>query len=353
MGLDLVGNSGKTLGLMTRKAKQDSADEPKKVASHTVKLDAAQAEKLRRILVGKGWVSFPVEHTAFAFKGTDVNVVHYKSGKCVIAGKGTEEFVKFVLEPDVTGQALLGYDSELNPEWFEEHAGLDESGKGDLFGPVVSACVIASGDVVREWIKAGIKDSKKLTDPKIAELDRMIRETPGVAVKTTFARMAKYNELHSRFGKNLNRLLGWMHATSCEEALKAYEAAHGHRPKWGLLDQFSEEPIVQKELARKGVEFDLRMRTKAESDPVVAAASIVARAAFVRELERLSQDGGVHLPKGSGSEAKAAATELVGRLGPAILVNFAKLHFKTAYEARGLTPPEPKPFFKGRRKTAE
>ena len=334
---------------MTRKAKPDSDENPKKVAMHTVKLDSAQAEKLRGILVAKRWVSFPVDHSAFAFKGENLNIVHYKSGKCVISGKGTEDFVKFTLEPDVTGQALLGYEEENNPEWFEEHAGLDESGKGDLFGPVVSACVIASGDVIRAWIELGIMDSKKLTDPKIAELDRAIRSTPGVAVKTTFMRMAKYNELHSRFGKNLNRLLGWMHATSCEEALKNYEEMNGRRPKWGLLDQFSEEPIVQKELARKGVEFDLRMRTKAESDPVVAAASIVARAAFVRELDRLSADGNIHLPKGSGSEAKNVAIELVGRLGPAILVNFAKLHFKTAYEARGLEPPAPTPF-KGRKK---
>ena len=336
---------------MARKAKQDSDDEPKKVAMHTLKLDSAQAAKLRAILVAKGWASFAVDHAAFAFKGENLNIVHYKSGKCVISGKGTEDFVKFTLEPDVTGQAILGYEEANNPEWFEEHAGLDESGKGDLFGPVVSACVIATGEMTREWIELGIKDSKKLTDTKIAELDRIIRSTPGVAVKTTFMRMAKYNELHSRFGKNLNRLLGWMHATSCEEALKNYEELNGRRPAWGLLDQFSEEPIVQKELARKNIAFDLRMRTKAESDPVVAAASIVARAAFVRELDRLSADGGVPLPKGSGAEAKRAAVELIERLGPAILINFAKMHFKTAYEARGIEPREPKPFF--RRKKAE
>jgi ribonuclease HIII len=334
---------------MAKKTKQDSEENPKKVAMHTLKLDTAQAEKLKALLIGKGWVSAVVDHAAFAYKGPSCNVVHYKSGKCVISGKGTEEFVKFTLESEVTGQALLGYEEELNPEWFEEHAGLDESGKGDLFGPVVSACVIATGEMTREWIKAGIKDSKKLTDTKIAELEKVIRGTPGVAVKTTFARMSKYNELHSRFGKNLNRLLGWMHATSCEEALKDYELLHGRRPTWGLLDQFSEEPIVQNELERKKVIFDLRMRTKAESDPVVAAASIIARATFVRELDRLSADGGVRLPKGSGAEAKEAAIELVGRLGPAILVNFAKLHFKTAYEARGLEPPAPKPF-KGRKK---
>jgi len=57
----------------------------------------------------------------------------------------------------------------------------------------VSACVNATGDISREWIKAGIKDTKKLTDSKISELEKVIRETPFVAVKTTFARMSKYN----------------------------------------------------------------------------------------------------------------------------------------------------------------
>ena len=113
------------MGLMARKAKQDSDDEPKKVAMHTLKLDVAEAAKLRTILVAKGWVSFPVDHAAFAFKGENLNIVHYKSGKCVISGKGTEDFVKFTLEPDVTGQAVLGYEEANNPEWFEEHAGLD------------------------------------------------------------------------------------------------------------------------------------------------------------------------------------------------------------------------------------
>lgn len=334
---------------MAPKAKKDSG-EPKKPALHTLKLTEAQARRLGEILRAKGWELFEVEHSLFAFKGPQVNVVHYTSGKCVVSGKGTEEFVKFTLEPEVTGEALMGYDEARNPEWFEEHLGLDESGKGDVFGPVISACVIAPGEAVRAWREAGVMDSKKLTDGKIQELEKRIRETPGVTVKTTFMRMAKYNELHSRFGKNLNRLLAWMHATSATEALQQHEASFQRRPAWGLLDQFTEEPLVQNEIARKGVTFDLRMRTKAESDPVVAAASIVARAAFVRELERLSADGGVPLPKGAGmAQHRAAMAELVGRFGPAILVNFAKLHFRETYEPRGLEPPEKKEF-KPRRK---
>lgn len=329
---------------MATKAKSDSG-EPKKPALYTVKLAPVQAEKLKSILIAKGWTPFPVEHSAFAFKGLGVNVVHYASGKCVVSGKGTEDFVKFTLEGEVTGEAKMGYEAENNPEWFDEHLGLDESGKGDVFGPVISACVIGDGAMVAMWREAGVADSKKLTDAKIAELDRKIRETPGVVVRTTYMRMAKYNELHSRFGKNLNRLLAWMHATSAAEALQQYEATHGRKPAWGLLDQFTEEPLVQNELTRKGITFDLRMRTKAESDPVVAAASIVARAAFVRELDKLAADGGVPLPKGAGMKPhREAMTELVDRHGTAGLVNFAKLHFRETYEPRGLEAPEKKAF---------
>ncbi len=329
---------------MATKAKSDSG-EPKKPALYTVKLAPVQAEKLKSILIAKGWTPFPVEHSAFAFKGLGVNVVHYASGKCVVSGKGTEDFVKFTLEGEVTGEAKMGYEAENNPEWFDEHLGLDESGKGDVFGPVISACVIGDGAMVSMWREAGVADSKKLNDVKIAELDRKIRETPGVVVRTTFMRMAKYNELHSRFGKNLNRLLAWMHATSAAEALQQYEATHGRKPAWGLLDQFTEEPLVQNELTRKGITFDLRMRTKAESDPVVAAASIIARAAFVRELDKLAADGGVPLPKGAGMKPhREAMTELVDRHGTAGLVNFAKLHFRETYEPRGLEAPEKKAF---------
>ena len=42
------------------------------------------------------------------------------------------------LEPDVTMAPKLGYDEVHHPDWFEPHAGLDESGKGDLFGPVIA-----------------------------------------------------------------------------------------------------------------------------------------------------------------------------------------------------------------------
>jgi len=312
---------------MTSRSRDESARP--KLASHTVKLDAAQLETLRGLLAGRGWEPFPVAHTHFAFRADHlkVNVSAYTSGKVVVAGKGTEDFVRDVLEPEVIGEARLGYDEVRHPDWFEPHAGLDESGKGDFFGPVVAATVIADRAAITSWIEAGVKDSKQIADPQILRLDALIRATKGVVVRTCLCGMPRYNELMARPGANLNRLLAWQHATALTQAL-------AERPvPWGLLDQFSEQPLTQRELARKGVAgFDLRMRPRAEEDPVVAAASVVARAEFVRQLHDLSTRLGEKLQKGAGAAAKAQGARIVERLGARALADFAKLHFRTAYE---------------------
>ncbi|HVS51352.1 MAG TPA: ribonuclease HIII [Opitutaceae bacterium] len=325
----------------------DPAEEkPKVLSSYTVKLDDAQMEKLKSILVARGWMPFEVAYTRFAFKADHlkVNVSAYTSGKVVIAGKGTEDFVRDVVEPEITGAAKLGYDEVLHPDWFESHAGCDESGKGDFFGPVIAATVIADRPAIESWIKAGVKDSKKIAELQIIKLDKIIRETKGVAVRTCFCGMPKYNELMSRPHANLNRLLAWQHATALEQALAA------KRVPWGLLDQFSKQPLTQRELAKKGVQdFELKMRTKAEEDPVVAAASIVARAEFQRQMAALSKKFGARLQKGAGPLVKEQAAQIMAKFGARALGEFAKLHFRTAYEvvsAAGkldeLPLPEPK-----------
>jgi len=314
---------------MPKKPNADEADAPKKISSYTVKLDDVQMEKLNAICLARNWEPFEVAYSRFAFKADHLklNVTAYTSGKVVIAGKGTEDFVRDTIEPEVTGAAKLGYDDVLHPDWFESHAGLDESGKGDFFGPVIAATVIADKPAIEAWIKAGVKDSKKIAEPQIIKLDKLIRETPGVSVRTCFSGMPKYNQLMARPGQNLNRLLAWLHATALCDALERKPVP------WGLLDQFTEQPLVQRELARKEVtNFELRMRTKAEEDPVVAAASVVARAEFVRQMHELSKRFGAKLQKGAGPLVKQQAQEIIARFGARTLGDFAKLHFRTAYE---------------------
>ena len=302
-------------------------DGPKKLTTYTAKLDDGQMRRVQAHCEERGWEGFEVAYARFAYKGSRVNVTGYTSGKLVVAGKETENFVVNFLEPEVLGKAVLGYEDVVHPDWYESHAGLDESGKGDFFGPVITACVIADRPAIEAWIKAGVKDSKKIADAQIMKLDALIRNTCGAVVEVFTWRMERYNELMGRKGANLNRLLAWQHASGLVRALE------NKRVPWGLLDQFSEKPLTQAELKKKGVtDFDLRMRTKAEEDPVVAAASVCARAEFVRAIRTLSDEAGLPLQKGASAAVKRQAHDLIARHGVAALRRFVKLHFRTAYE---------------------
>ena len=293
---------------------------------YTLTLIEQHREQLRDYCERRLWESFAVDYAWFAFKNKaeKVTVIAYQSGKVVIAGKGTEAFVLNVLETEISGEPQMGYEAVHHPEWFEEHAGLDEAGKGDLFGPLVCATVIAGEDAVRQWLEAGVGDSKKIADKRILALEKIIRQTPGVVIETASCGMARYNALMARPNANLNKLLGWLHARALDDALQKKLVP------WGLLDRFSRRPIVQEYL--KTPNFDLQMRTKAESDPVVAAASIVARAGFIRAMETLSRRYGEPLLKGASAQVKHQGQALVHKLGATALGDFAKMHFKTARE---------------------
>lgn len=293
---------------------------------YTISLTKPELDSLKLWLEVQRWERFEVAHAAFAFKGNQVNVVAYFSGKVVIQGKKTQDFVTYVLEGEITCVPKLGYDAIHNPSWFEAHAGLDESGKGDLFGPLVTACVIAEENVAKLFMDQGVKDSKSISsDDGILKLEKVIRSLPNVTIKTTYANMEKYNSLYTQFGSNLNVLLGWMHSKSLESALEERYVP------WGLLDQFSKAPIVQRFF--KHETFDLRMQTKAESDPIVAAASIIARATYIKIMQKLSEEAGEPLLKGASKAVLAQGKRLVKKFGPEKFGNFAKLHFKTAQEA--------------------
>lgn len=296
-----------------------------------------QIAKLREICLAKSdFTAAEVEYASFACKleasGVSVSVYPQRN-RVVFSGKGAAEFVEFEVEPKITGA-----DGGVPAEAFELHAGLDESGKGDLFGPVVSACVVAGGNTLREWREIGVRDCKQLTDKKVRELDKTIRATPGAFVKTAWPR--NYTDAYARCGSNLNKLLARVHATALGGALEAAVAA-GTVPAWGLLDQFSASQALRRQIESAGTaagieNFELKMRPRAEEDIAVAAASVVARAFFLKKIEELSKKAGAKIPPGSGANAKAAAVEIFKKFGAARFGEFVKLHFKTAAEAAAI-----------------
>ena len=298
---------------------------PKPITSYVVTLDEAQVETLGEWCETHGWQFYCPQYACYGYKNDGINLVAYQSGKLSIQGKKTQEFVTDVLEPEITKKFRLGFERVDHPEWFIEHAGMDESGKGDLFGPLVTACVIANDVAVDFWLKNGLKESKAVSnDALLFKMEALVRKPEGVIIETAYMGMEKYNELYSKFG-NLNELLAWLHAKALTNALDR------HPVSYGLLDQFSKAKLVHKHLKdRKNFKLDQRVR--AEEDPVVAAASIIARAAYVRHLKKLSELAGIELPKGCGTQAKQALAEVLQKCGTEALAKFAKLHFKTVAE---------------------
>jgi len=245
----------------------------------------------------------------------------------VIQGKGTQEFVQFRLEPEILGEAKLGYEEVHNPEAFAPHFGIDESGKGDFFGPLVIAGAYVDGAIARRFMEGGIQDSKRIgSDRKIRELAAMIKATPGVVSNIVEIKPGKYNELYQKIG-NLNRLLAWGHARVIENLLNA-------RPDCprALSDQFANPKLIERALMKNGRAIELQQRTKAESDFAVAAASILARERFIDWMESTGREYGQTIPRGASSEVKRVARALTEKHSPAILAQLAKTHFKTASE---------------------
>src|SRR6204780_5380052 len=152
----------------------------KAITIYTCKLTDPQAADLETHLRGHDFKFREVPYARFAGEKEKTNVVFYQSGKLVVQGKGTQDFVEFVLEPTILQEVKLGYETILNPELLAPRIGVDESGKGDFFGPLCVAGVYINEAVIAAWKGAGIKDSKNISsDRRIAELAKLIRGTPG------------------------------------------------------------------------------------------------------------------------------------------------------------------------------
>ena len=307
--------------------------------SHTCKLTGEQASALEAALRARHWKPRTVPYARFAFESDKANVVFYESGKLVAQGKGTRDFVEFLLEPEILKQARLGYEAVLNPDLLLPRLGVDESGKGDFFGPLCIAGVYVNEAVIAAWKGAGIRDSKNISsDKKIAELAEKIRKTPGCEIDRVTIGNEAYNRLYAKM-KSVNAILAWGHARVIENLM-----GRRHRmnpaPVRAISDQFaSSKSVVEEALMGAGRQIELVQRHQAEEDIAVAAASIIARDEFVKGLAKLEKQFNVELPKGASAAVDEAAKKFVAERGAEDLVKIAKMHFRTALRAQGLPQP--------------
>jgi ribonuclease HIII len=208
------------------------------------------------------------------------------------------------------------------PELFppeKGHIGTDESGKGDYFGPVVIAGVFlpeGQEGVLKEF---GVKDSKRTSDGRARELAEVIKS--GYTHSVVSIGPERYNELYAQL-RNLNRILAWGHSRAIENILEKVPC------RLAITDQFGDKAFVMNALMKKGKRLELIQRPKAEEDLAVAAASLLARAEFLKRLHFLSQDIGLDLPKGASALVEEVGAKLVRLHGAQVLDRVAKTHFK-------------------------
>jgi ribonuclease HIII len=311
----------------------------KPLTSYTCKLSDAQAQALKAWLQAHQYSFRQVPYARFAAERDKTNLVFYESGKLVVQGKGTQEFIEFILEPEILMEARLGYETVLNPDLLLPRFGVDESGKGDFFGPLCIAGVYVNESVVKAWKDSGVRDSKLISgDKRIKELAETIRKTPGCVSTVVPIGNEAYNRLFTKL-RSVNSMLAWGHARVIEN-LMLVKYQMNPAPIRAISDQFAHnKDVVAKALMTLGRSIELIQKHKAEEDLAVAAASILARNEFVTRLEAMGKRFDMVFPKGASAAVDAAAKEFVAKQGAENLPKVAKMHFRTAFRAQGL--PEP------------
>ena len=212
---------------------------------------------------------------------------------------------------------------------FDPRIGIDESGTGDFFGPLVIAACYAGPEQARTL--AGVRDGKRLKDDACLELDGVVRKACPHAIVVIGP--AKYNELYEKV-RNLNALVAWGHARAIESLLEQVGCERV------VTNRFADPESLRQVLMTRDRQVRLESGVNAEGDVAVAAASVLARAEFIRSLRSLSSTFGGYLPKGANWNAVEAGARIVGREGKTALKDVAKLHFKTLQDVLKLARAE-------------
>ena len=223
--------------------------------------------------------------------------------------------------------------SAFLPEQVQQWIGVDESGKGDYFGPLTAAGVLLTGDALLRLRPLLLRDSKEMEASRITSAAQQIRTICAGHYSIVTVMPERYNQFmeESSFGKNSQRVLAWMHARVIENLLEEHDGV-----QHAICDKFANESVIARALMKKGRGITVHQHVRAEADPAVAAAAILARDEFVRRMAQLEDACGCRLPLGASNETGIlrAAREIITKNGRDGLRGYAKLHFRTTEKIR-------------------
>lgn len=296
--------------------------------NYSRKFDVALQEKLKEFFVKKGADISTQQYAFWRAKTSGYSAAFYNSGKFLIQGAQIDDIAAEV-------ERFLGADKPFDASTYStssdisvqdlvsvpvKRIGVDESGKGDFFGPLVVAGVMVDEKNTQILLDANVRDCKMVDDKQINKLAALIKNNCVFSVVTI--NPVRYNELYRKFG-NLNLLLAWGHARAIENILEKEDCSYA------ISDKFGDEKLIKNALMTKGQNIQLEQKCKAESDIAVAAASIVARAQFLKVMSELSDRYNIELPKGASNRVVDAARQFSSVYSKNELSSVAKIHFKT------------------------
>ncbi|MDZ4197654.1 MAG: ribonuclease HIII, partial [Kiritimatiellia bacterium] len=257
-------------------------------------LDAEEQNRLLAELREGNYRTLEVPHTRAAAERPDCRICLYNSGKCTVQGKSSAEWIQFVFEPRIARRLLPESVLQAAAAPIDAHMGVDESGKGDFFGPMVIAAAYVDPSLEKAFRDLKVRDSKLITnDASALRIAADLRRLLGRRCAIISIGPRAYNRLYASMG-SVNRILAWGHARAIENLLEAVPEC----PR-AVADQFGPEQQIRRALLAKGRTIQLEQRPRAESDPAVAAASILARAGFLDALRKLTETHRLPFPKGA------------------------------------------------------
>ncbi|WP_226370684.1 ribonuclease HIII [Virgibacillus alimentarius] len=281
----------------------------------------------------------PPQGSLFRAKTKNAVITAYKSGKVLFQGASPEaEAGKWMnkqqvpkSQQKVTSQKTSLYTPPLTL-FNNSHIGSDEAGTGDYFGPITVACTYVKKEQIAALSELGVKDSKNISDEQIRKLSKEIIKSR-LPYSLLVLRNEKYNKLQKK-GWSQGKMKAMLH----HHAIKNLQQKINNQPLKGILiDQFCEPSLYKKYISseKESLSAKTYFITKAESYSLaVAAGSIIARASFLNEMDKLSKKIGVPLQKGASYLVDQTIANIIKKRGKQVLHTCAKTHFANTNKAK-------------------
>ncbi|MCR4879823.1 MAG: ribonuclease HIII [Bacilli bacterium] len=301
---------------------------------YTLKIDEARYNEIKKFY-SPYIVSFKGEYVDFIAKINDIVVTGYlskrSSKKITFSGDtAIEEYSRWTIVNEEEVETKKA--TSRSKTWVDvnEQIGSDEVGVGDFLGPMIVVATHIKKEDIKLLKSLGVKDSKKLSDAKIREIGEVLVKN------IEYSKLTLTNEKYNaQIGSdNINALKAKMHNRALYNLVNKYPDVIGV-----YVDQFVSKEKYYEYLndPEENVVRDISFMTKGESlYPSVAAASIIARYAFLLEMDNLNAKYKTTIPFGAGTKVNEFARDFIAKYGISEFNKIAKKNFANYKEVINL-----------------